>query len=130
MNTDALGNGAAVSMFFDEEIESEAEGREKSLGGKGDKISYMFTFNDQEVMKRSITSIEWSPKISELLMCTYSKCREWKVDEPDGMIHLHSMSLRKRPETTLISQYEITKAIFNPFQPNVVIGATYSGYIL
>jgi dynein intermediate chain len=24
----------------------------------------------------------------------------------------------------------VTKAIFNPFQPNIVIGATYSGYIL
>lgn len=63
-------------------------------------------------------------------MCSYSKCTEWKVDEPDGMINLYSMSLRKRPEATLISQYEVTKAIFNPFQPNVVIGATYSGYIL
>jgi dynein intermediate chain, cytosolic len=24
----------------------------------------------------------------------------------------------------------VTKAIFNPFQPNIVIGATYSGYIV
>lgn len=46
------------------------------------------------------------------------------------MINLYSMNLRKRPEATLISQYEITKAIFNPFQSNIVIGATTSGYIL
>lgn len=64
------------------------------------------------------------------MMCTYSKCREWKVDEADGMINLYSMNLRKRPEATLISQYEVTKAIFNPFQANIVIGATTSGYIL
>lgn len=63
-------------------------------------------------------------------MCTYSKCREYKFDEADGMINLFSMSLRKRPETTLTSQYEITKAIFNPFMPNIVVGATTSGYIL
>lgn len=63
-------------------------------------------------------------------MASYSKCNEWKVDEPDGMINLYSLALRKRPEITLVSQYEITKAIFNPFQPNIVIGATYSGYIL
>ena len=63
-------------------------------------------------------------------MCSYSKCNEWKVDEPDGLINLYSMALRKRPEHTLVSQYEVTKAIFNPFQPNIVIGATYSGYIL
>jgi len=48
-------------------------------------------------------------------MCTYSKCREFQPNESDGMINLFSMSLRKRPEATLISQYEITKAIFNPF---------------
>ena len=63
-------------------------------------------------------------------MCTYSKCREYKVDESDGMINLFSSSLRKRPEATLISQYEITKAIFNPFSPHIVVGATASGYIL
>jgi WD40 repeat protein len=63
-------------------------------------------------------------------MATYSKSREWKVDEADGLINLYSLSLRSRPESTLISQYEITKAIFNPFQPSIVIGATTSGYIL
>jgi len=46
------------------------------------------------------------------------------------MINLFSTSLRKRPEATLISQYEITKAIFNPFSPHIVVGATASGYIL
>ncbi len=69
-------------------------------------------------------------QVTDLLMCTYSKCREWKIDEADGMINLYSMNLRKRPEATLISQYEVTKAIFNPFQPNIVVGATTSGYIL
>ena len=63
-------------------------------------------------------------------MCTYSKCNEWKVDEPDGYINLFSMSLRKRPELTLTAQYEVTKAIFNPFHPSIIIGGTYSGYIL
>lgn len=65
-----------------------------------------------------------------MLMATYSKSREWRVDDSDGLINLYSMSLRKRPEHTLLSQYEITKAIFNPFQPNIVVGATTSGYIL
>ena len=64
------------------------------------------------------------------MLASYSKCNEWKVDEPDGYINIFSTSLRKRPEITLTSQYEVTKAIFNPFQPNIVIGATYSGYIL
>lgn len=42
-------------------------------------------------------------KVPELLMASYSKCNEWKVDEPDGMINLYSLALRKRPEITLVS---------------------------
>ncbi len=63
-------------------------------------------------------------------MASYSRCNEWKVDEPDGYINLFSMALRKRPELTLTCQYEVTAATFNKYQPNVVIGATYSGYLL
>jgi hypothetical protein len=31
---------------------------------KGDKVTSLFTFQDNEPMKRAITSIEWSPKVS------------------------------------------------------------------
>jgi hypothetical protein len=27
-------------------------------------------------------------------------------------------------------QYEVTKAMFNPFDPNIIIGATQTGYLL
>ena len=81
-------------------------------------------------MKRTVTSIDWSPKISELLLVSYSKCKEWRVDEADGLIHLHSLALRNKPEVTLSCQYEVTKAMFNPFNPNVVLGASYSGYVM
>lgn len=85
---------------------------------------------DGKDIKRSITSMEWSNKVNELLLVSYSKYNEWKVDEPDGQIGIFSLGLHKVPETILTSQYEITKAIFNPFHPNIVIGGTYSGYIL
>jgi len=38
--------------------------------------------------------------------------------------------MQGRPELTLNCQYEVTKAIFNPHDPNVIIGATMSGYLL
>jgi len=65
-----------------------------------------------------------------LVLASYSKCSEWRVDEADGLINLFSLALRDKPELSLNCQYEVTKAIFNPFQPNLVIGASYSGYIL
>jgi len=46
------------------------------------------------------------------------------------MIDIFSLNLRETPEMTLNCQYEVTKAMFHPFQPNIVIGATFSGYIL
>lgn len=38
-----------------------------------------------------------------MLLCSYSKYNEYKVDEPDGCINIFSLSLRKRPEITLTS---------------------------
>jgi len=38
--------------------------------------------------------------------------------------------MQGRPELTLNCQYEVTKAIFNPHDPNVIIGATMTGYLL
>lgn len=75
-------------------------------------------------MKRAVTSMDWSPKEAELLLVSYSKCSEFRYDEPDGLVNIFSLSLKNRPEHTLTCQNEVTKAMFNPFQPNVVIGAT------
>ena len=74
--------------------------------------------------------MDWSPKVGELLLVSYSKCTEHRYDEPDGMVVIFSTNLKTRPEITLHCQNEVTKAIFNPFQPNIVIGATQSGYIV
>ena len=68
--------------------------------------------------------MDWSPKVGELLMVSYTKCSEHRYDEPDGLINIFSLNLKSRPEITLTCQNEVTRAIFNPYQPNVVIGAT------
>ena len=73
--------------------------------------------------------MDWSPKVGELLMCSYTKCSEYRYDEPDGLINIFSLNLKTRPEITLTCHNEVTKAIFNPFQPNIVIGSTKSGYL-
>lgn len=52
------------------------------------------------------------------------------MDEPDGFIDIFALSVPGKPELTLNCQYEIVKAIFNPHNPNIVIGATMSGYLL
>lgn len=53
-NIDVLG------AFFDEDFD---DGSKAMSVSKNDKITPMFTFQDNEPMKRTITSIEWSPKV-------------------------------------------------------------------
>lgn len=81
-------------------------------------------------MKRAVNSIDWSPTVNELLLVSYSKCRDYRPDEPDGLVNLFSLNLKSRPEITLTCQNEVTKALFNPHHPNIVIGATQSGYLV
>lgn len=97
---------------------------------KTDKMQHQFTFMENAFRKRAVSSIDWSPKEPELLLCSYSKSSEWKHSEADGLIDIFSLALRSRPEMQLTSQYEITKAMFNPFKPNEVLAATFSGNIL
>lgn len=64
------------------------------------------------------------------MLVSFSKANEWSSNEADGLIHLYSISLQGRPELVLTCQYEVTKAIFNPHEPNIIIGATQIGYLL
>jgi WD40 repeat protein len=96
------------------------------------KVGYIqkkFVFEEKKDYKRSITSLDWSTAHPELFLASYSKMRDWS-DEPDGFINIYSVAMQTRPEITLNCQYEVTKAMFNPHDPNIVIGATTSGYIL
>lgn len=115
-----------VGDFFADEEEEEALYKKQ----KGDKISQQFVFQPTVNVKRAVTSMDWSPKVGELLMVSYSKCSEFRYDEPDGLVNIFSLNLKSRPEISLTCQNEVTKAIFNPHQPNCVIGATQSGFIV
>ncbi len=41
-----------------------------ALGAKHEKMTHQFTFMETEPPKRAITSIDWSPKVSELIFNT------------------------------------------------------------
>ena len=60
----ALNNATDVMGTFFDDGEDE---NQKALGLlKGDKITSLFTFQDNEPLNRTITSIEWSPKVNIL----------------------------------------------------------------
>lgn len=74
--------------------------------------------------------MDWSPAHPELFLASYSKMKVWSLDEADGLINIYSIAMQTRPEVTLNCQYEVIKAMFNPFNPNMVIGTTSVGYVL
>ena len=112
-----------------EDFFTEADGDKGANKNEKSKLTKKFVFQEQEELNRAITSIDWSPVQPELLLASYSKCNEWDMDSPDGQIDIFSLSMQGRPEMTLNCQYEVTKAIFNPHDPNIIIGATMTGYL-
>ena len=87
-------------------------------------------FDDNLCYKRSVINLDWSIKHSELLLSAYSKSEESNTNDPNGLIMLWSMALRKKPEFVFTCPTEITSATFHKFNPKIVIGATYTGQIL
>ena len=51
-----------TGAFFDND---DSDQTKASNMVKGDKITQMFTFQDDLPLKRAITSIEWSPKVND-----------------------------------------------------------------
>jgi len=64
------------------------------------------------------------------MLAGYSKSEEAGVNDPNGLVLLWSLAMRKKPEFTFTCQTEITSVIFHKFNPKLIIGGTYTGQIL
>jgi dynein intermediate chain, cytosolic len=88
-------------------------------------------FWDENLCKgRSITDLDWSVKHPELVVASYSRSNSVSDDQPDGLVLVWNMHLADRPEFIFHAQNDVLSVCFSPFQPNLVIGGTYSGQIL
>ncbi|KAJ3216329.1 hypothetical protein HDU67_009680 [Dinochytrium kinnereticum] len=100
----------------------------EASSGKGVKL--MCSFYDEKLSKnRSITDVDWSPKYSELLLCSYNK-NQSAVNEANGLVLVWNLHLAERPEFVFQAQSDVMTAKFSEFHPNLIIGGTYSGQIL
>ncbi|EAA29678.1 hypothetical protein GE21DRAFT_1447 [Neurospora crassa] len=102
-----------------------------NTGGKGRrKVKELAQFYDERwSKKRMISSIDFSPKFSELLLASYTKNPSAPHD-PDGIVQVWNMHLHDRPEFVFHAQSDILTAKFSPFHPNLIIGGAYSGQVL
>jgi dynein intermediate chain len=92
------------------------------------KISQTARFKNEKTKNRKVTSLEWSKQFPELCLASYNKDLG-NINESDGLVLVWNLHLLDRPEFTLLSQSDVTKALFSDFEPSIVIGGTYSGQI-
>ncbi|KYK59974.1 cytoplasmic dynein 1 intermediate chain 2 [Drechmeria coniospora] len=112
----------------DQDDEDEESG---NTGGRGTRrIKEVAQFYDGRwSKKRMISSIDFSPKFSELLLASYTK-NPTAPHEPDGLVQVWNTHMHDRPEYVFTAQSDILTAKFSPFHPNLIIGGSYSGQVL
>lgn len=76
-------------FFIDEEIDHTGDEQES----KGSRLAKKFVMEEKRDYRRSITSLDWSPSNNELFLASYSKLKEWSMDEPDGLINIYSIAM-------------------------------------
>ncbi|KAJ3481393.1 hypothetical protein NLG97_g7831 [Lecanicillium saksenae] len=102
-----------------------------NTGGRGQtRIKEVAQFFDERwSKKRMISSIDFSPKFSELLLASYTK-NPTAPHEPDGLVQVWNTHMHDRPEYVFTAQSDILTAKFSPYHPNLIIGGSYSGQVL
>lgn len=70
--------------LMDEFFAEEDENKDNDRLERGSKLHKKFVFQEKVEINRAVTSIDWSPAQPEILLASYSKSREWNMDEPDG----------------------------------------------
>ena len=87
-------------------------------------------YDDTVINKRSVTTIEFNSKSTDILLASYSP--EYGVrdsNEPNGLMIIHNL-VRKKPELIIKHQTEITSCCFQQNNPKHIIAGTYTGQIL
>ncbi|CAG8436538.1 6210_t:CDS:10 [Ambispora gerdemannii] len=94
------------------------------------RVKLVCTFFDDKWSKnRSVTDVCWSRKCPELSIASYNK-NPMSMNEPDGIVLVWNIHLLERPEFVFHSQSDVLTTTYSNFNPNLIIGGTYSGQIV
>ena len=104
--------------------------KDKALPESKNLLYESFDFFDDNCLKRTVTSLDWSMKHKELLLAGYSKGDEFLINQKSGLILLWSLALRKQPEFIFTCQPEITSAVFHSYNQKLILGGTVTGQVL
>ncbi|XP_017100773.1 cytoplasmic dynein 1 intermediate chain isoform X16 [Drosophila bipectinata] len=95
------------------------------------RLSLNRVFYDERWSKnRCITSMDWSTHFPELVVASYHNNEE-SPNEPDGVVMVWNTKFKKRtPEDVFHCQSAVMSTCFAKFNPNLILGGTYSGQIV
>ncbi|KFH09465.1 cytoplasmic dynein intermediate chain [Toxoplasma gondii ARI] len=80
---------------------------------------------------RPVLDVRSSPHFPDVFLTSYGAAEFGaEVDQAQGCVLLWSLAMRERPEYTFTCQSHVCCAIFDCFQPSVIIGGTYAGSIV
>ncbi|XP_055389732.1 cytoplasmic dynein 1 intermediate chain isoform X4 [Condylostylus longicornis] len=85
---------------------------------------------DRWSKNRCITSMDWSTHFPELVVASYHNNEE-SPNEPDGVVIVWNTKYKKStPEEIFHCQSAVMSTCFAKFNPNLILGGTYSGQIV
>ncbi|XP_068159598.1 cytoplasmic dynein 1 intermediate chain isoform X12 [Drosophila tropicalis] len=95
------------------------------------RLSLNRAFYDERWSKnRCITSMDWSTHFPELVVASYHNNVE-SPNEPDGVVMVWNTKFKKQtPEDVFHCQSSVMSTCFAKFNPNLILGGTYSGQIV
>ncbi|XP_054087105.1 cytoplasmic dynein 1 intermediate chain isoform X8 [Zeugodacus cucurbitae] len=95
------------------------------------RLSLNRVFYDERWSKnRCITCMDWSTHFPELVAASYHNNEE-SPNEPDGVVMVWNTKYKKHtPEDIFHCQSAVMSTCFAKFNPNIILGGTYSGQIV
>ncbi|KAI8874075.1 WD40 repeat-like protein [Ramicandelaber brevisporus] len=96
---------------------------------KGDEMTLIRTWSHPRwTSGRSVTDVVWSQKHPELLVASYNPNVD-SPNDPAGVVCVWNLHLKDRPEYIFHASSDVMKVVTPDFQPNLIVGSTYSGQV-
>ncbi|OEH78660.1 dynein intermediate [Cyclospora cayetanensis] len=101
--------------------------------GSEELVTFVDVYKDTRYAPhRPVTDVRASPAFNELFLAAYGppSSKYATAGDVEGCVLVWSLALKQRPEYVFTCQSAVCSALFNKFQPYVIVGGTYGGSIV
>jgi dynein intermediate chain len=134
----ALGQASAYDILVDYSGTEDGDSPTDATNA----VKQQLLFSDKQLcQQRTVTDMGFSPFYKELLLVSYNARHDSSSDwnwqssagadqSPDGLVLVWSLLMNSRPEFVFTCQSAVLTALFDPFDPKLIVGGTYSGQVV